>query len=144
PGRRGTETDVYVQSHSRAQHEPEARRTAQSVVRWWNARHHARPRSAPAGIARSGRARSCSSPSPCAHGGRGCAPTRRIQRQVPRHWELPATKHSDLRFELVDVLAGADCLALYYRGHRGLAADTFFFSGGEQVMRATACYSISP
>lgn len=63
---------------------------------------------------------------------------------VRAYWTAALAKLPDLRFELVDVLAGADCLTLYYRGHRGLVAETFFFAGGEQAVRATACYSISP
>ncbi|MDF2446665.1 MAG: polyketide cyclase [Moraxellaceae bacterium] len=58
------------------------------------------------------------------------------------YWGAALQKLPDLRFELLDVLVGAGSLTLYYRGHRGLVAETFLFGAGGQVQRATACYSI--
>lgn len=37
------------------------------------------------------------------------------------YWTLGLRRIPNLRFELVDVLAGIDRVTLYYRGHRGMA-----------------------
>lgn len=58
------------------------------------------------------------------------------------YWTAALAKLPDLRFELQDVLVGAGSLTLYYRGHRGLVAETFIFGENGKVQRATACYSI--
>ncbi|WHZ23767.1 MAG: hypothetical protein OJF47_002879 [Nitrospira sp.] len=61
---------------------------------------------------------------------------------IRAYWAAALEKLPDLRFELLDVLIGADCLTLHYRGHRGLVAETCFFNGSGKVICATACYSI--
>lgn len=58
------------------------------------------------------------------------------------YWMAALQKLPDLRFELLDVLVGAGSLTLYYRGHRGLVAETFFFGADTRVTQATACYSM--
>ncbi len=58
------------------------------------------------------------------------------------YWAAALEKLPDLRFELLDVLLGAGSLTVYYRGHRGMVAETFFFSEDGKVQRATACYSV--
>lgn len=58
------------------------------------------------------------------------------------YWSAALARLPDLHFELHDVLLGADCLTLYYQGHRGPVAETFFFEGGLKAARATATYSI--
>ena len=58
------------------------------------------------------------------------------------YWTAALEKLPELRFELLDVLLGAGSLTVYYRGHRGLVAETFFFSEDGKVQRATACYSV--
>lgn len=60
------------------------------------------------------------------------------------YWTAALQKLPDLRFELRDVLVGAGSLTLYYLGHRGLVAETFFFDARGLVAQATACYSIGP
>lgn len=62
---------------------------------------------------------------------------------VRAYWEAALARLPDLHFKLQDVLLGANCLTLYYQGHRGLVAETFFFEGGTKVTRATATYSIA-
>ncbi|GMV49038.1 MAG: hypothetical protein NBKEAIPA_00058 [Nitrospirae bacterium] len=61
---------------------------------------------------------------------------------IRAYWAAALQKLPDLRFELLDVLTGADCLTLHYRGHRGPVAETFFFNGSGKVIRAAACYSV--
>lgn len=58
------------------------------------------------------------------------------------YWSAALQKLPELRFALLDVLVGAGSLTLYYRGHRGLVAETFLFGADGKVQRATACYSI--
>lgn len=58
------------------------------------------------------------------------------------YWIAALAKLPNLRFELLDVLLGAGSLTVYYRGHRGMVAETFFFSEDGKVQRATACYSV--
>lgn len=71
-------------------------------------------------------------------------PSGRLQGKaaVRAYWAAALARLPDLHFELVDVLLGAGCLTLYYRGHRGLVAETFFFDGSHLAVRATAAYSI--
>lgn len=61
---------------------------------------------------------------------------------VRAYWEVALARLPDLNFKLQDMLLGADCLTLYYQGHRGLVAETFFFEDRMKVVRATATYSI--
>lgn len=61
--------------------------------------------------------------------------------EVGAYWRLGLRRIPDLRFELVDVLCGVDGLTLYYRGHRGMAAETFQFAADGKVERALACYA---
>lgn len=71
-------------------------------------------------------------------------PSGRLQGQaaVRAYWAAALERLPDLHFELRDILLGAGCLTLYYLGHRGLVAETFFFDGGEKVARAAAAYSL--
>ena len=48
----------------------------------------------------------------------------------------------DLKFELLEVLAGHQCLTIRYRNHRGQsAAETFEFGSNGKVVRSFACYA---
>lgn len=58
------------------------------------------------------------------------------------YWTAALQKLPDLRFELLEVLVGAGSLTLYYQGHRGRVAETFFLGADGQVLRATACYAV--
>ena len=47
----------------------------------------------------------------------------------------------DLRFEIVNVLAGHECLTVLYRNQRGrLVAETFEFGAEGEVVHSFACY----
>ena len=58
------------------------------------------------------------------------------------YWTRALQLIPDLHFELVDLLAGVDSIALYYRGARGMAAEVFFFGEDDKVRRAFAHYSV--
>lgn len=60
---------------------------------------------------------------------------------VGAYWAKGLALLPDLRFELVDVLCGVDGLTLYYRGHRGMVAETFRFGADGLVVEARACYA---
>ncbi len=60
---------------------------------------------------------------------------------VRAYWEKGLRQLPDLNFQLIDVLTGINQATLYYRGHRGMVAETFVFDGAGQVFQATACYS---
>ncbi len=50
--------------------------------------------------------------------------------------------HSNLRFELVDVLWGLRSVVLYYKNHRGTkTAEYMEFDAGEKVVKVAANYS---
>ena len=57
------------------------------------------------------------------------------------YWSRALAMLPDLRFELIDVLAGVDAVTLHYRGHRGPVAETFHLDAAGQVRAATACYA---
>jgi len=46
----------------------------------------------------------------------------------------------NLRFELLAALAGVNSITVYYRGHRGLAAEVLHFSASGKVREAFAHY----
>lgn len=58
------------------------------------------------------------------------------------YWSRSLAARPDLKFELVEVLAGHQCLTIRYRNHRGQsAAETFEFSPDGKVVRSFACYA---
>lgn len=61
---------------------------------------------------------------------------------VRAYWSKGLERIPDLHFDLRDVLAGVDCVTLYYRGHRGMAAESFFFDESGKVKEAHACYTV--
>jgi ketosteroid isomerase-like protein len=61
--------------------------------------------------------------------------------QVRAYWSKALELLPDLRFELLTVLVGVASIVLYYRGARGLAAETFHFDGQGRVIRAYAHYA---
>jgi hypothetical protein len=63
---------------------------------------------------------------------------------VRAYWRKGLDRIADLHFELRDVLAGVDCLTLYYLGHRGMAAESFVFDKSGKVKESHACYTIQP
>jgi ketosteroid isomerase-like protein len=60
---------------------------------------------------------------------------------IRSYWSSALARIPDLRFELIDVLVGVDSVTIYYKGHRGLVAETLFFDATGFVKMATACYS---
>lgn len=59
---------------------------------------------------------------------------------VAAYWRQALALMPSLRFELVATLVGADSIVLYYKGARGMAAETFFLNARGQVVRAAAHY----
>jgi uncharacterized cupin superfamily protein len=60
---------------------------------------------------------------------------------IRQYWAKGLERIPDLHFELVDVLLGIGSVTLYYRGHRGMVAESFVFNGEGRVMRAAASYA---
>lgn len=67
--------------------------------------------------------------------------TLRGQAAVRAYWTKALSMLPDLHFELVDTLVGADSITLYYKGHRGMAAEVFLFDGEGKVRKAMAHYA---
>ena len=58
------------------------------------------------------------------------------------YWGAGLEAQPDLKFELLDVLAGHDCLTLLYRNHKGqTVAETAEFGPSGKVLRSFACYT---
>lgn len=47
----------------------------------------------------------------------------------------------NLQFELISTLIGVDSITLYYKGGRGMAAESFFFGTDRKVIAAFAHYA---
>ncbi|MFZ5483689.1 MAG: nuclear transport factor 2 family protein [Pseudomonadota bacterium] len=60
---------------------------------------------------------------------------------VRAYWKNGLTRLPDLHFELVDVLAGVNCLTILYRGHRGLAAEVLQIGSDGLAVRGQALYA---
>ena len=60
---------------------------------------------------------------------------------VRAYWTKGLERIPELRFELHDVLTGIDRIILYYRGYRGMVAESFVLDGNGRVIEASACYS---
>ncbi|MBN8779893.1 nuclear transport factor 2 family protein [Thiobacillus sp.] len=67
----------------------------------------------------------------------------RDREAVHRYWQTGLARIPDLRFRLIDVLAGVSSLTIYYAGHRGMVAETFHLDGNGKAVKAVACYSVS-
>jgi ketosteroid isomerase-like protein len=61
---------------------------------------------------------------------------------VGAYWAKALQKVPDLRFELVTVLAGVESVTVYYKGHRGLAAEVLHFGPSGKVRAAFAHYAV--
>ena len=59
---------------------------------------------------------------------------------VRAYWAKALAAKPGLRFELVSALAGVSSVTVYYRGHRGLAAEVFHFGASGKVSKAFAHY----
>ncbi len=62
---------------------------------------------------------------------------------VETYWRKALGLFPDLHFDLISVLAGANSVALYYKGARSrLVAEVFYFDAEQKVSRAFAHYDI--
>ncbi|MDQ2639959.1 MAG: nuclear transport factor 2 family protein [Pseudomonadota bacterium] len=68
--------------------------------------------------------------------------TLRGRSSLRAYWGKALGLLPDLHFNLVDTMAGVDSLTVYYQGHRGMVAETFFFDASRQIISAVACYSV--
>lgn len=58
------------------------------------------------------------------------------------YWGAGLQAQPNLRFELIRVLRGHECLTIYYRNHRSQSvAETVEFGPTGKVARAFACYA---
>lgn len=58
------------------------------------------------------------------------------------YWAQGLATQPELRFELLDVLVGHECLTVLYRNHRAqTVTETFEIGADGRVVRAFACYS---
>jgi len=60
---------------------------------------------------------------------------------VRAYWAKALERMPDLRFELVDTLAGVDSVVIYYRGRSGMAAEVLLLDAQGKVGRAFAHYA---
>jgi hypothetical protein len=57
------------------------------------------------------------------------------------YWELGLTLQPELKFDLIHVLVGHECLTIFYRNQGGQqVAETFEFGADGKVVRSFACY----
>jgi ketosteroid isomerase-like protein len=63
---------------------------------------------------------------------------------VGSYWAKALKKLPDLRFELVTALAGVDSVTVYYKSHRGMAAEVLHFGPSGKVRAAFAHYAEPP
>ena len=59
---------------------------------------------------------------------------------VRAYWQAALSRLPNLRFELVQVFSGVDCITILYRGHRGLSAEVLQFGADNLVLRGQALY----
>lgn len=57
------------------------------------------------------------------------------------YWTAALAALPALRFELVDVLTGVDCITILYHGHRGLSAEVLELGADGRVVHGTALYA---
>jgi len=60
---------------------------------------------------------------------------------IRAYWTKALAMLPNLRFELLNVLAGVNTVTLCYRGHRGLVAEVFHFGATGKVSKAFAHYA---
>ena len=59
---------------------------------------------------------------------------------IRAYWAKALQKLPDLRFELVQALAGVDSVTICYKGHRGFTAEVLHFGPSGKVRAAFAHY----
>ena len=57
------------------------------------------------------------------------------------YWSRALARLPDLRFELLEVYAGAASVVIHYNGPRGASAEVFWFNAAGKVCRAAAHYA---
>jgi hypothetical protein len=60
---------------------------------------------------------------------------------VGAYWASALKLIPDLHFELASTLVGAGSITLYYKGHRGMAAEVLMFGPDRKVTEAFAHYA---
>jgi len=60
---------------------------------------------------------------------------------IRAYWAKALAAQPTLRFELLTVLTGVNSVTVYYKGHRGLAAEVFQFGTTGKVSKASAHYA---
>lgn len=63
------------------------------------------------------------------------------KKAVGAYWAKALQRNPELRFELTSTLVGAGSITLYYKGHRGMAAEVFIFGPDKRVSQAFAHYA---
>ena len=64
------------------------------------------------------------------------------KKAVGDYWARALELVPNLHFELVSTLVGAGSITLYYKGHRGMAAEVFIFGPNKKVISAHAHYAL--
>ena len=59
---------------------------------------------------------------------------------VRDYWAKALARLPDLRFEMIDVYAGAGSVVIHYHGPRGASAEAFWLDAEGKVYRAAAHY----
>lgn len=62
---------------------------------------------------------------------------------IAAYWAAALKRFPELRFELRQMLVGADSITIYYLGVRGMVAEVFFFGPDGRVVKAAAHYEMS-
>jgi SnoaL-like protein len=64
------------------------------------------------------------------------------KKAIGAYWTSALKLIPDLRFELISTLVGVNSITLYYKGHRGMAAEVFIFGPDKKVSAAFAHYAV--
>lgn len=64
------------------------------------------------------------------------------KKAVGAYWTSALKLVPNLHFELISTLVGAGSITLYYKGHRGMAAEVFIFGPDRKVVEAFAHYAV--
>ena len=65
------------------------------------------------------------------------------KKNIGKYWEKSLAQSPGLRFELLEVLVGAESLVIYYQNvtRDKMAAEVFIFNPGGQVVKSMAHYN---
>ncbi|MCI0507805.1 MAG: nuclear transport factor 2 family protein [Gammaproteobacteria bacterium] len=59
---------------------------------------------------------------------------------VRAYWSKALEMYPNLHFELLNIFLGVNSIVVNYKGHRGPAAEIFYFNAGGKVAKAYAHY----